>query len=332
MLGRLGVSSPAIARYIRQLARAIAEIQPDVIHANGFKMHLLSAWAAPEACALLWHLHDFIGSRSLMRPLLRIHLRRCATIIANSHSVQRDALATLRAAPIQTIYNGIDLEKFAPHGDQLNLDARTGLSRPDANVMRIGLVANAARWKGHQVFLRALAALPSELLIRGYVIGGPIYQTAGSQFTMDELSRMASELDLEGKVGFTGHLREIPAAMSSLDIVVHESTRPEPFGLVVAEAMATGRPVIASASGGVSELIADGTNALAHQPGDVPGLARAIERLVTDQDLRERLSYEGRRTAEQRFDRRRMGAELAAVYDRLMVRQVRGDDAASAYS
>ena len=332
-IGRLVFSSPAIAGYLRRLRRAIDEIHPDAIHANGFKMHLLGARAAPATSMLVWHLHDYIGSRLLMGPLLRMNLPRCNLIVANSQSVAEDARIALGAgAPLQTVLNGVDLERFSPHGPTLDLDACAGLSAARPGVVRVGLIATAALWKGHAVFLRALAALPPELPVRGYVIGGPIYQTTGSQLTMDELARTAAQLGLAGRVGFTGHLNDIPAAMRALDIVVHASTQPEPFGLVVAEAMASGRAVIASAAGGVTELIEDGVDALTHQPGDAGALARAIERLVADLAMRDRLGRQARLTAERRFDRKRMGADLAAIYSDWLNRQVNSPHAAAARS
>ena len=69
---------------------------------------------------------------------------------------------------------------------------------PARPVVRIGLVATFARWKGHEVFLRALAAMPKDEPVRGYIIGGPVYDTAGSQHTMEELQALADGLGLNG--------------------------------------------------------------------------------------------------------------------------------------
>ena len=73
------------------------------------------------------------------------------------------------------------------------------------------------------------------------MIGGTLYQTEGSQYDLEDLRRLAANLGLEGRVGFTGFVDEPAAAMRALDVVVHASTQPEPFGLVIAEAMAGGR-------------------------------------------------------------------------------------------
>jgi glycosyltransferase involved in cell wall biosynthesis len=180
------------------------------------------------------------------------------------------------------------------------------------------LVATFARWKGHETFLRALATLPPSLRVRGYIVGGPVYETAGSQTSLAELRELVRMLGLEGRVGFTGFVQDSSMAMRALDIVVHASTDPEPFGLVIAEAMACRKAVVVSRAGGASELIEPGVNALAFNPGEASELAQRIEELARDAHLRERLGRAGRLLAEQRFHRRRMARELTPIYESLV--------------
>jgi glycosyltransferase involved in cell wall biosynthesis len=172
-----------------------------------------------------------------------------------------------------------------------------------------------ARWKGHEVFLRALSILPKDLPIRGYIIGGPIYATQGSQYSLDELRSLASDLGLNGKVAFTGYVDDPASAMRALDIVAHASTQLEPFGLAVAEAMACGRPVIASNAGGVSEIISENETALGHVPGDAAALAECVARLASDHCLRKRMGAKGRRLAEKQFDCARLAGDVPAIYE-----------------
>jgi glycosyltransferase involved in cell wall biosynthesis len=216
------------------------------------------------------------------------------------------------------VWNAIDLERFSPDGARLDLDAVSGLPAAD-DVLRIGLVATFARWKGHETFLRALAALPSSLHIRGYIVGGPVYETSGSQTSFGELREVVRSLGLEGRIGFTGFVQDSSMAMRALDVVVHASTDPEPFGLVIAEAMACAKPVVVSRAGGATELIAPGVNALAFVPGDAPGLTRCLEELAHDGNLRRRLGTAGRSIAEQRFHRRRMASQLTPIYESIAI-------------
>ena len=103
---------------------------------------------------------------------------------------------------------------------------------------------------------------------------------------------LAGRQGLEGRVGFLGFQEDPAEAFRALDVVVHASTRPEPFGLTIVEAMACAKPVVAAAAGGAAELFQDGRDALGHPPGDADALAAAVGRLVDDPALPARLSAE----------------------------------------
>ncbi|MGH7669948.1 MAG: glycosyltransferase family 4 protein [Gemmatimonadaceae bacterium] len=304
-----------IMEYRRQLRRVLKRHAPDIVHTNGFKMHIMGAWSRPSGAALVWHLHDYISSRPLMVHAVRHHSRYCDAAIAVSHSVARDAAPMWRGrTPVQVVLNGVNLDEFNPSGRCADLDALAGLPPAAAGTVRVGLVATMGRFKGHDVFLRAIARLPRSLPVRAYVVGGALYETRGSEFSVEQLRALAGELGVGALVGFTGFIEDPSTAIRALDIVVHATVVPEPFGLVVAEGMACARAVITSAAGGAGELVRDGEDALVHEPGSVEGLASAIQRLVEDPGSRHRLGEAGRRSAELRFDRRRVGEEVMTVY------------------
>ena len=304
----------ATALYSRRLARTIQSIRPEIVHTNGFKMHLLGAWTCPSQTPLVWHIHDYVRSRTLASRLLRVFSNSCTVAITNSKSVAADLKALSPNLSIVTIYNAIDLRRFAPAGNKLDLDELAGLPPAGVGTIRVGLVATLARWKGHSIFLQALSRLSSDKQVRGYIIGGPIYQTEGSQWSLTELKQEANRLGLAGKVGFTGFVEDAAAAMRSLDIVVHASTEPEPFGMVIIEAMACEKALIASQAGGASELFVDCEDALAHPPGDSEALAHRIRRLAGDVELRQRLGKAGRAKTECHFHRTRLAKELLSTY------------------
>jgi glycosyltransferase involved in cell wall biosynthesis len=320
VLGRLGLAVFTAARYARALRRLLSELGPDLVHTNGFKMHVVGAWAKPRNTSLIWHIHDYVGSRAIMTKLLRVSMARCNAIICNSASVGEDIHSTLKPRiPIHQVWNAVDLDEFSPEGSKLDLDDLSGLPPAAPDVIRVGLVGTLAKWKGHEVFLRALALLPVGTPIRGYIIGGPVYQTDASQWRLADLKRQADRLGIAISVGFTGHVARPAEAMRSLDVVVHASTKPEPFGLVIPEAMACRRAVIASRAGGASQIFHDGVNALGHTPGDPANLSALILRLARDETLREQLGQAGRATAEQHFDRLRLGDELTPIYNLALV-------------
>ena len=310
-LGALG----GVVRYRRRLRQVLKRGAPDIVHTNGFKMHIMGAWSRPSGASLVWHLHDFVSSRPLMAHAIRHLSRHCDAAIAVSNSVARDVAPIWRGkSGVQVVLNGVDLDAFNPTGPRADLDALAGMPSAPEGTVRVGLVATMGRFKGHDVFLRAIARLPRGLPMRAYVVGGGLYETRGSEFSVEQLRALAAEVGVGRDVGFAGFVEDPASAMRALDVVVHATVVPEPFGLVVAEGMACGRAVIASAGGGAGEIVRDGEDALVHVPGSVEGLASAIRRLVEDSDLRTRLGAAGRRSAEQRFDRRRLGLEVAALY------------------
>lgn len=313
---RLAPVALTLPGYVRRLRRVIEAHGTTVVHTNGFKAHVVGARARGRF-ALVWHLHEYVGDRGVSRALLRSHARQASAIVANSASVAADLRRTLTpSAPVHVVHNAVDFEVFRPDGGREDLDERAGMRPPDSPVVRVGLVATFARWKGHEVFLQALAALPPELPVRGYIIGEPLYDTKGSQYSVEELRAVARRLGVADRVGFTGFLRAAPA-MRALDVVVHASTRPEPFGLAIAEAMACGRAVVTSASGGAAELIAPGVDALTHPAGDAAALSQAIRTLVDDPAERQRLGERAAAAARQRFDPDRLAAQLIALYEHL---------------
>jgi len=318
LLGALGAAAVPAAGYAWRLRRLVRRERPDVVHANGLKMHVLGAWARPRHAALLWHIHDYVSRRPLAARLLRQRAGACAAIVANSQSVAADAGRVIGPGPaVHAVWNAVDLSRFSPCGPAADLDALAGLPPAPAGVVRVGLVATFARWKGHATFLEALSRLPESLPVRGYVIGGPVYETAGSQVSLDELRAEAAARGLESRVGFTGFVPDAAQAMRALDVVVHASTDPEPFGLVIAEGMACARPVVVSLAGGAAEITTPGVDALAYAPGDAVQLSERLLSLVTNAALRQRLGDAGRSTAERVFDRRRLAVDMTPVYENL---------------
>ncbi|HEY6360410.1 MAG TPA: glycosyltransferase, partial [Vicinamibacterales bacterium] len=292
------------------------ELAPEIVHTNGLKMHLLAVWARPPGTPLVWYVHDYVARRHLSASLMKRFAHSCSTVVAASQSVADDLRALGgELPPRRAVWNAVDLERFSPDGDQLDLDDRSGLSPAGREVVRVGLVATFARWKGHHAFLEAIALLPTSLNVRAYVIGGAVYDTEESQVSMAELRETSVRLGLAARVGFTGFIDDPAPAIRALDVVVHASTEPEPFGLVIAEGMACGRALVVSYGGGACELVRPGVDALACTPGDAAALARCIEQLVADPGLRQRLGHAARATAERQFGRARLVNELLDVYE-----------------
>jgi glycosyltransferase involved in cell wall biosynthesis len=320
------IAAPGAARYVMRLRRALKQIAPELIHSNGIKTHLLVRLALlgrRRKPVVTWHIHDFLGQRPLMGRALRGAARSVRAAVAVSEAVANDARTVLPRTQIDVAYNATNLEQFSPRsvpGEQL--DELSGLAPSETETVRIVLVATYARWKGHDIFLRAAAtAIARHPSLRFYIVGGPIYRTAGSQFTRQELDDLVAQLGLGGRIGFIGFQSDPSAIYQAADIVVHASTRPEPFGLTVIEAMACGKPVIVSQAGGAAELFTPGVDALGVPPGDVEQLAAAMVKLAGDATLRRQLGEQARRSVEQKFDQQQLPQRVAAFYRPLIGEQ-----------
>jgi glycosyltransferase involved in cell wall biosynthesis len=313
--------APAGWRYLRRLRGAVERLAPDLVHSNGLKMHLLAGLAGLRS-PVVWHVHDFYGARPLAARLIRWLRPRVAAAVAISEAVAADVRPLLPRSLVRVIHNAVDVQHFAPgQGDAGRLDTLAGLPPAVPSVVRVGLVATYAHWKGHEVFLEAAARLMDRQetsRFRFYVIGGPIYRTSDSQVSEQSLRELASWKGLAERVGFIGFQRDPADCYRALDIVVHASTRPEPFGLTIVEAMACGKPVVISRAGGAAELFTEGHDALGITPGDSADMARAIEQLAGDAVLRQTLGANARRTVLERFDRERLGPQVLGMYQPLV--------------
>jgi glycosyltransferase involved in cell wall biosynthesis len=310
LVWKMLASSPDLIAYRRGLASYLQKLQPDLIHSNGLKMHVLGAMAKPPSAKLIWHMHDYVSTRSLMCGLLRSFSSRAAAVIAVSRSVADDARRALGHANVSVMLNVVDLQQFSPTGPTLDLDALSGLPPCQAGTPRVGLVATMAWWKGHRLFLEAIAKLDPALPFRAYIIGGAVYQTRSQQESVEGLSQMANHLGLQGRVGFPGFVVDPGAAMRSLDVVVHASTQPEPFGRVIVEAMACGTPVISSGTGGAAEILAMGDAAEKFDSGNAQSLAGVITKLLRSSSRRSDLTCNGLQVARKHFGRDRLAREL----------------------
>lgn len=317
--GRLALGgSLATVRYLQHLRSLVSSFTPDIVHSNGIKMHLLGALAKPSTAALIWHFHDYPGGRPVTGRLVRALNGRCDSIVAVSTSVARDIRDTIgEGTPVETIWNSVDLARFAPEGPQLDLDTLSGLPPAPAGTLRIGLVATFARWKGHAVFLDMLSELASSHRFRAYIVGGPVYETHASQLSMGELRAAVERRGLSGRVGLTGFVSDTSGALRALDVVVHASTLPEPFGLAIAEAMAAARAVVISDAGGVAEIVTPDVTGLTYRCGQVEQLTDRVRRLLDDVALRTRLGRAAHEAAQRQFDPHRVTSEILGLYARL---------------
>jgi glycosyltransferase involved in cell wall biosynthesis len=288
-------SLPAAVR----LAASARRARVDVIHTNGMKAHLLGGLAGRlVGVPVIWHLRDF-PPRGWAGRTFREAARRLPEVIlapsdAVTASIRLPGLTRGRVVP-----DPVDLDGFHPgiRADRF----RRELGIEDDEPL-IGMVGHLTPWKGHELFLQIARAVADRMPGSRFVVaGGPIYETHGHAGYAETLRRKASASGLSQRVTFLGIRDDIPELLAGLDVLVHAPIAPEPFGRVLAEAMAVGRPVVAARCGGIPEVVEDGVTGFLVAPGDVVAFTTAVERLLVDPGLRRRLGEAGRRRATLRF-------------------------------
>jgi glycosyltransferase involved in cell wall biosynthesis len=171
-------------------------------------------------------------------------------------------------------------------------------------------------WKGHTVFLEAAKRVFERIPnARAFVIGAAPHRAKDYE---GELRALAQDLGIADRVIFTGFRPNVPDMLELLDVVVHASIAPEPFGRVIAEAMAMKRPIIATLGGGPTEIIDDGRTGFLVPPRDPEALAKRIIMLLEDPALAERIADAGYRDARERFAADVHAKRVQQVYERVL--------------
>jgi glycosyltransferase involved in cell wall biosynthesis len=239
------------------------------------------------------------GAVSFMRAAARV---LPTAVVANS----RATLATLPAV----VRGQVMFDPITPQdAERARMRRRTG-----DNTTIFGIVGRLAPWKGQDVFLAAFAEAFRGAGVRARVIGSPLF---GEDAFADGLIRQAKELGIGDQVEFRGFCDDIWAELAELDVLVHSSVVPEPFGQTVLEGMAAGMAVIAARSGGPAELITDGMDGLLTSMGDVHELAEALRLLERDPALRAALGAAAQKKTSE-FTPERAASVLLAIYRELV--------------
>jgi glycosyltransferase involved in cell wall biosynthesis len=276
----------------RQLGRAVRGWRADVVVSWMSKAHL---YAAPVAKLLdipaLWFQHGLPSARD---PIDRmVTLLPARVVLAPSHTVARAQESLWPHRRTHVAYPGVELDQSA---NDSAIAPRERLSEvgvpPEAPV--IGIVGRLQRWKGVHVLIEALPRiLASHAGAHAVVVGGDHPLEPGYR---QELERLARELGLAHRVHLVGYQADGQAWMRGFDVVVHASDN-EPFGLVVLEAMALGKPLVAGAHGGPAEVVRDGVDGFLVDFGDREALAERVVRYLDDPRLAQRMGAAAARRA-----------------------------------
>lgn len=313
-LAQFGLNYP---RAVAALVRLIRREHVSLVHTN--TIHNLYGVTAARLAGVphVWHFREIVWQSGLLRRLELTMARWWSTRIIVTSNAIAEMYGPPRRWPVQLVRvpNGVETERFMP-GDGARVRAELNVAPGQPLV---GIVCRLDAWKGVDDFLEAAAKVAvADHEAAFAVIGGPII---GQESYEDTLKTRAAELGLGGRVRFSGWRygpAEMPDVHRALDILVLASREPEPFGLVLLEAMATGKPVVATAHGGPLDIVEDGRTGDLVPPRDPATMARAIIDLLRDPARCTRMGAHARERVLKLYTAEQYVAGVEAVYRELV--------------
>jgi glycosyltransferase involved in cell wall biosynthesis len=291
--------------------------QFDVALANDTRSALYTSIGATlTRVPYVWHVRDLVGSGSrLERLALRL---RPAAWIANSHAVSSSLVRLgCESARVVVIHNGVDTDRFQPAASSGTLRRELAI---DESTVLVGAIGRLVPWKALETLLEAAAHLRvgvpmATYLIVGDVVTDPANRPVAVRYR-ESLLTLRDNLGLGDRVHFLGDRADVPRILAGLDVLVHTAID-EPFGRVLIEAMAAGKPVVATRGGGVAEIVEDGVTGYLVPPRDAAAVAERIA-LLADERRRSVMGQAGRNRALTHFTLDAYGNALTAVLARVL--------------
>lgn len=303
-----------MAAYAGRIAAFARQNAIQLIHTNTIKAHIYGAVAGRlTGLPVVWHIRDFVNDTYFPPAAVKVvrFLARHAPshVIGVSKSVMEQLSLNDGGRRSTVVLDGLSEKELrgCMNGSE---------QEPPRTVARIGIVGRLARWKGQHVFLEAAAKVVHAGHDAKFVIVGSAL--FGEESYEAELLQQVKALGMESRVEFLGFTREIPAVMRDLDVLVHASTTGEPFGQVIVEGMAVGKPVIATRGGGVPEIITDGETGVLTAMGDAGELAGQIIFLLQNPKVAARLAHAGFDHVRQNFKASCGARKVEGVYQALL--------------
>jgi glycosyltransferase involved in cell wall biosynthesis len=316
-------SAARAALGVRRLARALS---PSVIHANSTRAGVISLLAKSESTALIVHLRDVTGLSPLARLARGLVLRGANVVVANSGHTMR-SFGPVSETRAVVIHNGVDTGHFSPATVSRSA-ARAALGFEE-DVPVLLMVAQITPWKRQDHAIRLLSRVrksqPSAtLLLAGSAkFVGPTTSYDNRAY-LASLQALCAELGVQSSVRFLGEVDDVRPLLAACDVALLPSTE-EPFGRTVVEAMAMGRPVVATSIGGPQEIIDDGVSGFLADPSDLDQWEHIVLRVLADRALADRLGQAGRAHALSALTAEHHAEQVCAVYARLdRIRSSRG--------
>jgi len=311
--------------YIWRLARFIREKEVDLVHTNSLKADLIGGFAARiSRRRLIWHVRDRIDNDYLPSPVVRTFRWLSRWV---PHFVIANSTATLESLDSPGQQGGSVPSEPNRGGRSIVVHDGTLWPFPadrtvESNgLFRIGLIGRISPWKGQHIFLRAAELVHQRFpQARFFIVGGAMFGEAEYE---REVRSLTESLGISNVVTFTGFRSDVQNIIADMDLIVHASTTGEPFGQVIIEGMAAGKPIIATDGGGVPEIVEHGKTGILVPMGDAQIMAEAISKVLADPALAADMGARGRERVHDYFTIERKARKVEAVYQRMLSRPQR---------
>lgn len=299
--------------YVRSTAR---DRRVALVYTNTFVTVSGAIGGTLAGVPVLWHIREILTMPRPVRWLLYRTLGLCADRVVCISKAVRDSVlkeAPGLAAKSMVLYNAVTVAVHNIADQTVGLREELGVPQ-DAPF--VGMVGRISHWKGQEILVEAAALVLRSQPEAHFVAVGSYF--ADESHYLDKLKSLITRLGLTGRFHLVDYRSNVTDVYRALDVFVLPSIKPEPFGRVTVEAMTQGRAVIATNHGGTVELIEDGVTGMLVPPADSKALAAAIERLLADPVLRNKIGEAAAVYAQEHFGLPAHSEQMRKVIDDLV--------------
>ena len=308
----------SVLRYARTLAKWARSNGIALIHTNSLKSDIYGGLAGRiSGIPAIWHIRDSIDSNYLPAPAVAV-FRAAARILPQE--LVGNSESTLRCLEPRTgrgavVYSGVLPNEIVP-ADPSSTPKDSG---KDSQI--VSLVGRIAEWKGQHILIEAAPAILARFPKTKFrIIGAPLFGDKEQQYEQG-LKDTVKRLGIEQSVDFMGFRNDVTALLSETDILLHASILGEPFGQVVVQGMAAGKPVVATNGGALPEIVVPGKTGILVPMGDSGAMAEAVIAILADPVKARAMGDAGRERVKERFTIKHSVATVESVYDNMLRRR-----------
>lgn len=319
VLRRKNLSLSGMSKYFIELMRSIKFINNlikeksiDIVYTNTSVIFVGGISAKICKVKSVWHIREIIKSKYERFIVSKIVNIFSDYIIANSKATA-EAISKNKDK-VKVVYNAIDIEKNSDLKgiDEFYKEVAATIVRSNEKI-KIGMAGRINRWKGQKLFVDMAKLVSEENDNVEFLIAGDVYK--GEDYILDNLKGYILESGVKDKIGLLGQVDNMSNFYKKLDIFVLPSIQPEPFGLVVIEAMNNKLPVVATNHGGPVEIIDNNIDGFLVDYKDAREMAQVVNKLIKDKELRNYISANAEKKVKKKFNVSRYVDEISYILE-----------------